>query len=233
MVRYFKLSYREWEGLPCLHTHSSTVLSQHVQKNFATSQNWLILPLWTLIKFAYMSHKNFFPFFSLLFFSFFFALEVAVVSVSLESTVSLTDDLHLLVEGCVVASNLSAVIMWFSFFLHVLMEPCATSQLLSTGKTCTGLLFMNGLECKRLAAGFLGVVATLSTVSWLRNAIDDSYFYMIACGRRRRSGIKGWAHGFTCSNSTSLMGMDGVHTCVLELRLHWGCCCWLSILQWC
>lgn len=172
-----------------------------------------MLSLWRVIKFVYMSHKNFFPFFSFLFFC---SLEVAVVSVYLESTVSLTDDLYLPVEGCVVAPNLSAVVMWFSFFLHVLMEPRATSKLMSTGKTCTGLLFMNGLECKRLAAGLLGVVATLNTVSWLRNAIDDSYFYMIACGPRRRSGIKEWAHGSTCSNSTSLMGIDWmvfIHEC--------------------
>lgn len=60
---------------------------------------------------------------------------------------------------------------------------------------------MNGLECERLAAGLLGVVVTLSTVSWLRNAIDGSYFYVIAWSPRRWSGTGRWAHGFTCCDS--------------------------------
>lgn len=37
----------------------------------------------------------------------------------------------------------------------------------------------------------LGVVVTLSAVSWLRNAIDDSYFHMVAFRPRRRNGING------------------------------------------
>lgn len=60
---------------------------------------------------------------------------------------------------------------------------------------------MNGLECERLAAGLLGVVVTLSTVSWLRNAIDDSYFYVIAWSPRRWSGTRRWVNGFTCCDS--------------------------------
>lgn len=94
-----------------------------------------------------------------------------------------------------------------SIFLYVLMAPCATS--FSDGKAWAGIVFMNELECERLAAVLLGVVVTFSTMSWLRNAIDDSYFYVIAWRPRRRSGTNGWAHGFTCSNSTSLIGMDG------------------------
>lgn len=31
-------------------------------------------------------------------------------------------------------------------------------------KTCTWMVFMNELECERLAAGLLGVVVTLSSV---------------------------------------------------------------------
>lgn len=47
----------------------------------------------------------------------------------------------------------------------VMMEPCATSQPFSGEKACTGMVFVNGLECERLAAGLLGVVVTLSAVS--------------------------------------------------------------------
>lgn len=63
-----------------------------------------------------------------------------------------------------VAANLIFILSFFLFFLHVLLGPCATSQLFSDGKACTGKLFMNGLECERLAAGLLGVVVTLSSV---------------------------------------------------------------------
>lgn len=62
------------------------------------------------------------------------------------------------------------------------------------------MAFMNGLECVRLAKGLLGVAVTLNTLLRHRNAIDDSYFYMVAWRPRRRSGASEWAHGFTCSN---------------------------------
>lgn len=69
------------------------------------------------------------------------------------------------------------------------MQP---SQLFSDVKACTRMVFMNGLECARLAAGLLGVVVTLSKVSRLRNAIDDRYFYMIAL---RPRGVVGQIGG--------------------------------------
>lgn len=58
-------------------------------------------------------------------------------------------------------------------------------------------------ECERFAVTGSGV--TLSSVSRLRNAIDDSYFYTIASGLLGKRGAHGWAHNFTCSNATSLM----------------------------
>lgn len=73
------------------------------------------------------------------------------------------------------------------------MKPCATSQLLADRET----FFMNGLDHEQFAPGLWGVAVTLS-VSWLRNAINDSYFYMISLRLSRRSGTNGSAHDFTC-----------------------------------
>lgn len=158
--------------MPCLHTHSSTVLSRHVLKNFAPSQEWLMLSLWTVLQFAYISHQCYIFFCSGSYCCICF-LWICSFSKQMICICQLKD--VLLLPTCQQS-------LYDFFFPHVLMEPRATSQLLSNGKTCTGLLFMNGLECERLAAGLLGVVVTLSTVSWLRNAIDDSYFYIVAFG---------------------------------------------------
>lgn len=93
------------------------------------------------------------------------------------------------------------------------------SSTFSIQKGCFSWMGLN--ECGRLAARLLGVVVTFSSASWLRNAMDDSYFYMIASRPERRSGTSGWAHGSTCSKDQNVGWCSGMNVRIIIIQRMW------------